>query len=328
MALVSSSDTVFKRYEVQITLTRPMLGTNPIDPLILDTHIIKKQREIISGDNKINSLISRYEDALQISDEQREAELNSIVDKLEEYLGKDLPPLTRKKILAGSLDTLKQTFAELEATGTTVFFWNKETKKPMIGSHMILGFLKAAGEALVDLKGEKKEAKKKKKGKKGEVEEGVSGEEEEEVVTTKAPKEEKEGVQGVFLGTKRATASYLNRTVSVESPFIQSSNDVIRHEGSDVPAYLQRSLRAETAKGPRVALAKSEQLPAGTKFRFVLLIDDKSPVTEDKLILLFDRGAMKGLGQWRNADYGKFMYKLRRIEDAVNTGRDTSPWDE
>jgi hypothetical protein len=73
--------------------------------------------------------------------------------------------------------------------------------------------------------------------------------------------------------------------------------------------YLERPLRAETAQGPRVALARSEMLPAGTAFRCSLEVYE-GPITEDVIRDLLTYGSRKGLGQWRNGGYGRFEFKL------------------
>lgn len=70
----------------------------------------------------------------------------------------------------------------------------------------------------------------------------------------------------------------------------------------------QRPLRAQTMQGERVALACSEEIPAGatTEFNIILLKDDLWPVLEEWL----DYGALRGLGQWRNGGHGKFTYEV------------------
>ena len=73
---------------------------------------------------------------------------------------------------------------------------------------------------------------------------------------------------------------------------------------------LQRPLRAQTAQGERVALAFSETIPAGSSISFGLdVLDDKS-VPEELMREWFDYGRYRGLGQWRNASYGRFTYEL------------------
>lgn len=79
-------------------------------------------------------------------------------------------------------------------------------------------------------------------------------------------------------------------------------------EGTEIE-YLERPLRAETAQGPRVALARSEMLAAGTWFEFEMEVF-KGPVNADILRDLFTYGKYKGLGQWRNGGYGRFEFEL------------------
>jgi hypothetical protein len=71
---------------------------------------------------------------------------------------------------------------------------------------------------------------------------------------------------------------------------------------------LERPLRAQTAQGERVTLARSDTCPAGTTLEFELTI--LGQVTESLLEEWLDYGALRGLGQWRNASYGRFEYEL------------------
>ena len=70
----------------------------------------------------------------------------------------------------------------------------------------------------------------------------------------------------------------------------------------------QRPLRAQTAQGERVALASSEQLPPGTWFEMTIgLMDGK---LADTVLEWLDFGELNGIGQWRNASYGRFEYEI------------------
>jgi hypothetical protein len=86
--------------------------------------------------------------------------------------------------------------------------------------------------------------------------------------------------------------------------------ELVLPEGGKID-FIERPLRAMTAQGPRVTLARSEVLPEGTKFecRIVVL---KSPITEEILRDLLDYGRYKGFGQWRGGSYGRFIYELQR----------------
>ncbi len=70
---------------------------------------------------------------------------------------------------------------------------------------------------------------------------------------------------------------------------------------------LERPLRAQTAQGPRVTLAKSDALKAGRIIKFdVLLLTGKDELKEDIIEKLLEYGQLQGLGQFRNGGYGRF----------------------
>jgi hypothetical protein len=71
-----------------------------------------------------------------------------------------------------------------------------------------------------------------------------------------------------------------------------------------------RPLRAETAQGPRIALACSETVPAGSRISFDLLVLADKIVPEELVRELFFYGRYRGLGQWRNASYGRFLCNI------------------
>ena len=71
--------------------------------------------------------------------------------------------------------------------------------------------------------------------------------------------------------------------------------------------WLERSLRGQTAQGERIALARSETAPASTKFQFEIII--LKPNLEKYVRNWLDYGALRGLGQWRNASFGSFTWK-------------------
>jgi hypothetical protein len=86
--------------------------------------------------------------------------------------------------------------------------------------------------------------------------------------------------------------------------------------GNSIEALIdicERPLRAQTAQGPRIALVRSEMLPAGVSFTCGLTVI-ASEITEDVLRDLLDYGYYQGIGQWRNASHGQFRYDLVREE--------------
>jgi len=148
---------------------------------------------------------------------------------------------------------------------------------------MIYGFLKSASEAI----GRARQAKAKKD-------------------RTKVP-------NGTVLTTIAYTQSLINQHVQCVEQFIPFDKDVKKTD-EDTPYYNQRSLRAMTAQGPRVTLAKSEVVPAGASLEFNLKVMKDSPIDEEVLHNLFSYGEMKGLGQWRNAGFGQFSYELEKLQ--------------
>lgn len=70
----------------------------------------------------------------------------------------------------------------------------------------------------------------------------------------------------------------------------------------------QRPLRAQTMQGERVALAISEEVPAGATCEFAIhvLSDDHEKAVMEWL----DYGMWNGIGQWRNSGKGRFSYEI------------------
>jgi hypothetical protein len=112
------------------------------------------------------------------------------------------------------------------------------------------------------------------------------------------------GLQGV-----KALRSKIDNLVFVEPRQISLTMPF----GGEI-TFNERPLRAETAQGPRIALARSEMLPEGTEFECTLRVyttDGKGgPVTEDILRELIAYGSDKGLLQWRNGGWGRFMFEV------------------
>lgn len=78
-------------------------------------------------------------------------------------------------------------------------------------------------------------------------------------------------------------------------------------EGEEV-GIVERPLRAQTMQGERVALAKSESVPAGTTMRISVTM--LNPALEKVVREWLDYGALRGIGQWRNSGMGRFSYEV------------------
>ena len=73
----------------------------------------------------------------------------------------------------------------------------------------------------------------------------------------------------------------------------------------------QRPLRAQTAQGERVALASSEQIPAGATMTFEIGLGNAA--NEAVVREWLDYGELSGIGQWRNSGKGRFVWE--EVED-------------
>ncbi len=264
---------LYRKYQVDLTLIRPQLGTNPLSADVMNEHILARQRKLISENSKVKKAINKYLDALDIPDDRVNTEVDLVIAELERMIGKPFPPEDRERLLAGTLENLKETFAELDTKGTTVFFKDPKTGRPMIGDHMIKGFLKAAAEAITRTKQKK---------------------------------------QGTMLHSASYTQSIINQHCACEEAFLVFDHDIDRNEDG-TPKYNQRSIRAMTAQGPRISLIRSESVPAGAKLSFVLKVMEGSPLNEEVLKQMFAYGEMIGLGQWRSASYGSFSATMEEL---------------
>lgn len=104
----------------------------------------------------------------------------------------------------------------------------------------------------------------------------------------------------------KALKSKVENLVFVSPRFIQIKSDKDKVIQVD---KLERSLRAQTAQGDRVALAISEMIPAGCYIEGGITVLGDT-ISQEVLEKLFDYGLYKGIGQWRNGGYGRFRYSL------------------
>lgn len=100
--------------------------------------------------------------------------------------------------------------------------------------------------------------------------------------------------------------------------FILEKNIPVMRDGEQLKepdGYLERPLRCETMQGPRVSLAKSEEIKQEWYFDVTVRVLDNegtaksAKVDMDMVESFLDYGSMKGLLQWRNAGHGTFEYE-------------------
>lgn len=84
---------------------------------------------------------------------------------------------------------------------------------------------------------------------------------------------------------------------------------------TDEDSMLERPLRADTLMGPRIALQSSEIIEDPWEFDMEISLfpnngtSRKESLSWEAIETALDYGAFHGIGQWRNADYGKFIWK-------------------
>lgn len=73
-----------------------------------------------------------------------------------------------------------------------------------------------------------------------------------------------------------------------------------------IAGVLERPLRAQTAQGPRVCLARSDYVDAGAELSFTLEVLGVSGITAGCVQEVLSYGRLMGLGQWRSGSFGSF----------------------
>lgn len=110
-----------------------------------------------------------------------------------------------------------------------------------------------------------------------------------------------------------ASKKVTNYLKKIDGCIFPSPRKIALHvpDGMDIGSC-QRPLRAQTAMGERIALANSEELPAGTwcDFKLSTLIEDAQ--TQKAIVEWFQYGFLRGIGQWRNSGKGRFGCVVKR----------------
>lgn len=100
--------------------------------------------------------------------------------------------------------------------------------------------------------------------------------------------------------------------------FYDEQGNVVREPDNS----LVRSLRTQTARGPRVSIATSDIVNAGRLLKFTVeILPNKKQIDYAAVEQAFDYGRFVGLGQWRGSGgYGKF--------ELVSFGDETYSYDD
>jgi len=126
-------------------------------------------------------------------------------------------------------------------------------------------------------------------------------------------------IRGFLKNAARANARMSDSLTSKQKAYIKIISDTVfvfprmiplQYEGAEqgIVGNLQRPLRGQTAQGERISLANSETVPAGAELEFEIEILDSKYVP--LVIEWLNYGKYQGLGQWRNASFGRFTYEV------------------
>jgi len=109
--------------------------------------------------------------------------------------------------------------------------------------------------------------------------------------------------QGKVLNYKKASDLFLSVNPRKIRFYRNEDEPLMQPDGS-----LERSLRAQTPRGERTFLAKSDYIEAKTRFKFnVKLFRNDRGLTPEMVVNALKFGKFNGLGQWRGSgDYGKY----------------------
>lgn len=259
-----------KALKLKVTLVEETLGGAPGDPEVYENYII--QNKLMQEDRRLRAAKTEEEIEAAVSDARKRAD-------------EELEALRKKMEEEGVEDTVEK--------GSTVFL-RDDDGTPLMWDHQIKGFLKEAIDGLRNINGSFLDDKAA-----GSSKEKDDGEAEK---TTKKAAKKKTRAQSLGLGTTQYKKT-IDRQIFVEPRRIRLQMP----EGSEV-TWCERPIRVTTMQGERVALARSEAVPAGTTFEITISIYNHKLVDVVKQALMY--GRLKGLGQWRSGGKGSFEVEL------------------
>lgn len=169
------------------------------------------------------------------------------------------------------------TVESIEEKGWTGFHKDETTGKLFIYEYMILGFLKNAGEVL-----------------------------QQNIIIEKA---KGRGGATIVKEPLKAARSKLDRYLFVEP------RKIFLGGATEPDGELERPLRAQTAMGPRVTVARSDYMKEGLELTFTLKLLKNKEISWEIIKELLDYGQLAGLGQFRNGGYGRFeVVSIEEVE--------------
>ena len=119
----------------------------------------------------------------------------------------------------------------------------------------------------------------------------------------------KDAIKALRRDPKSACAALKNDKGVIDgSVFVKPRQIILHLPKGAIIGTCQRPLRAQTMQGERVALAQSEEAPAGTTMEFSVLT--LAPGLDKALAECFEYAQLRFMGAWRNSGKGTAVVEI------------------
>lgn len=291
--------TVFKYFKVHLRLIRPQLGTHA-KASIWDQHVLQKAKKEIHRANSLSGKLSKSLEkyvGVEISESKEIKELQGILRAFMEITGiKKQLPEDVKSLVEFSVE-LEKEILEAEHQDPANVFLRDENGRIIIGSHMILGNIKENARIIVN-GGDKTFIKSK-------VAVGEMGALDLKCVD--------DTLMPTFNGKPISKAEQIyDQIKDMQIPL----GKILPPDGEGGLPILERPISFDRMGKRETAIARSELIPAGSEYVFVLRTRDGSVFSDqENLEKLLSCGRNNGLGTWRGSgNMGAYVYKIEEID--------------
>jgi hypothetical protein len=274
---------MFSYFKLRIHVLNDLLGTNP-ECSIYHDHIIQKTRKLAQEASKLGSKCSKALKKYQgttISESDELSQLQGLLKSYIELSGEviEIPDTVEGVLEAAKIveEKWKDIVDNQEATRATIFMRDPKTNHPYIASHLLLGNIKAICTVLTN-----------------------------------------NNDKSIFKYKSQLAESMSMDIKVVEDKLfpMNEKGEIIDIEKNDLGerSICERPLRFNTPQGVKSAIATSEILKS-PEFECTLRARSGSVFTESVLHQIFSYGRQLGLGAWRNAGHGNYLYQLEPLPD-------------
>lgn len=260
-----------KQFEVKMKFKTEVLGAKTPDVNAYITHVVEKTKNLIAERvKKPTTLI----DASQISDEKIHSELLAMRTTIQQYVQDPITGEEWDDFLKHGFTKKAMLYPALKEYKGKTIFMKDESGNPYLEDYVMKGAIKDMVSSIC--------------------------------------KSQRLKTKGTLFNSEAYSMSSLNRFLHIDDEKIYFYQDDDCNKKADVKkdskgdsVFLERSLRAKTMQGDRIALAYSEtiQPPACIKFKFTWL--GKEELSEKQWKDVFEMTKFYGISQWRNSGKGR-----------------------